>query len=291
MIYALENEKFEAEIDTLGAQLTSFKKKGGVEYIWHDNVGVWDRHAPLLFPLCSRLKDGKYTYREKEYSMDAHGFIRFVEFTLINKSEDKISLSFKADESTRKSYPFEFEVIAEYSLSCEGLKFDFTVKNTDDDVLPYMYGWHPGFSLPTDNGADICDYSILFGEDVEELTYFPLQYETFVPDVGVPCFLSGGEFPIVEDFINEAGSVILRGHEPSLTLYSQKSGYSLKMEWSDNMPALCIWKHPDSRAKYICIEPWSNLQSDGVREENFENRAMSRLDAGKSETYTVTLKP
>ena len=291
MFYTIENANFTATINTVGAELASFKKKNGCEYIWQDNVGVWDRHTPLLFPICSRLKDGKYTYLGKEYNMAAHGFIRFVEFTLVEKSDTEITLSFVGNEETKKSYPFDFEVIAKYTLSGEGIKFDFTVKNTGSDTLPYMYGWHPGFALPTDNDADIADYSILFGEDIEELTYFPLQHETFVPDEGVPCFLSAGEFPLVEDFLDEAASVIVKGHNNKVTLCSEKSGHKLNIEWSDNMPAICIWKAPDTRAKYICIEPWSDLQSDGEREENFETRKMSRLDSGKEETYTITLKP
>ena len=290
MFYTIKNGSFEATVDTLGAQLSSFKKEG-VEYIWQDNVGVWERHAPILFPICSRLKDAKYTYLGKEYKMDAHGFIRFVEFTLLSVSEQSVSLCYKANEQTKKSYPFDFEVVAEYSLTDEGLKFDFTVRNTDSDTLPYMYGWHPGFALPTTNEADIADYSILFGEDVEELEYFPLQNKTFVPDESVPCFLSAGEFPLVEDFLDEAESVIVKGHNNAVTLYSEKSGHRLDLEWSDNMPAICIWKAPDTRAKYICIEPWSDLQSDGVREENFETRAMSRLSPSSKETYTVILKP
>ena len=65
---------------------------------------------------------------------------------------------------------------------------------------------------------------------------------------------------------------------------------SLTLSYSDNLPYLCIWKFPDSAARYICLEPWSDVPSDGSTPENFLSRAMSRVSVGASADYEYTIK-
>ena len=55
------------------------------------------------------------------------------------------------------------------------------------------------------------------------------------------------------------------------------------------MPYLCVWKDEFNEAKFVCLEPWSDIPADGVTPENFDTRKMSRLSKGKSESYTCKL--
>ena len=57
------------------------------------------------------------------------------------------------------------------------------------------------------------------------------------------------------------------------------------MSWSDNLPYLCVWKKNDSRARYICLEPWSDVPNTGDEAEDFDTRKMSRLAPNSSEYY------
>ena len=74
-IIKISNGVISAEISAMGAELISLMKDG-FENIWDGNPEIWDGHAPILFPVCGQLKDGKFTYRGKEYFMDGHGFAK-----------------------------------------------------------------------------------------------------------------------------------------------------------------------------------------------------------------------
>ena len=77
----ISNEFLRAGISTLGAELISLTDGAGREYIWQRGPSVWNRSAPLLFPVIGRLRDGRYTHRGAEYLMGRHGFARDSAFT------------------------------------------------------------------------------------------------------------------------------------------------------------------------------------------------------------------
>ena len=68
-------------------------------------------------------------------------------------------------------------------------------------------------------------------------------------------------------------------------LYSPKSEHSVSLSYGENLPYFCIWKWESADAKYICLEPWSNVPGDGIEPENFDKKKMSRLPSGEKETY------
>ena len=119
----------------------------------------WEDVAPVLFPVCGRLLDSRYTFDGKEYRMDSHGFAPKSHFTPTRVEKNALTLTLTANEETRAQYPFEFTLTADFSLSGDTLSAVFTVKNDSDKVMPYMFGWHPGFSLPED-GGDIADFRV-----------------------------------------------------------------------------------------------------------------------------------
>ena len=61
MEWIIENEILRVTVSGHGAELTSVcKKETGEELLWTADPSVWGRHAPLLFPYCGKLKDGRY---------------------------------------------------------------------------------------------------------------------------------------------------------------------------------------------------------------------------------------
>ena len=71
----LKNDFLQVEIDTKGAELHSVKRiKDGKEYLWCGNPEVWRFHAPILFPITGRLKEGYMIWEEKKYTVPNHGF-------------------------------------------------------------------------------------------------------------------------------------------------------------------------------------------------------------------------
>ena len=64
----LENEFLSVTVDTLGAEMHSIKKEGS-EYLWQADPKFWARHAPVLFPIVGKLKNGTYRYADQTYKM------------------------------------------------------------------------------------------------------------------------------------------------------------------------------------------------------------------------------
>ena len=84
--------------------------------------------------------------------------------------------------------------------------------------------------------------------------------------------------------------MIFVGTGDKTRLSSPEAKHSLDFSWSKNLPYFCIWKDDNSEARFICLEPWSNVPSGGDAPENFDTRKMSRLGTGESETYSYNVK-
>ena len=68
-------------IAACGAEMTSITQKGtgdrvGLERLWCRDPAVWKRHAPILFPLIGRLREGFYLLGDRRIDAPTHGFCR-----------------------------------------------------------------------------------------------------------------------------------------------------------------------------------------------------------------------
>lgn len=286
---SIKNEFYTITVSTLGAELISVKANDGFEYMWQNTGDFWESHAPILFPACGRLKNQRYTYLGKEYEMDMHGFIKDAEFAVASKEGGHITMTYTSCEQSRKIYPFDFVVIANYELRGEEIIFTFSIENKSCEAMPYMFGWHPGFALPTGDRLDIESYKLDF-DGVSELNWFSLQNGPFICPESVKYQLSDGCYRLCEEEIYKNDTMIFTGHKNRIRLFADGEPYELSMSFSENLPYLCIWKDEFNAAKYICLEPWSSVPNDGITDENFDTRKMNRLAPKANEIFTYTLK-
>ena len=286
MIYEIKSDLLTVQINDAGAELFSVKGKDGHEYIWQGDERYWKDRAPLLFPTCGRLLENKFVYGGKEYAMKSHGFAKKCVFEVVSKEDSKITFKLSQNELTLNEYPFNFELYAEYEVSGDKLDARFTVKNTDEKILPYMFGWHPGFAL--DGNGEIERFTLDF-DGKTNLIWHPLQNGPFVNPNGKDYAING-KYALCEKEIYENDTMIFVGTGDKTKLTSPDTKYAVEFEWSENLPYFCIWKDGCSEARFICLEPWSGVPADGIVPENFETRKMSRLESGKSESYTYSVK-
>ncbi len=285
MIYTLKNDKITATVSSLGAELTSVKSSNGYEFMWQGTQ--WNKHAPVLFPLCGSLLDGKYTSRRKEYKMGKHGFARDMEFEVSNISDTSVTMTLSANEKTMEMYPFDFVLSAVFSIKENTVNVLFTVENKGNHVLPYMFGWHPAFAIPGEK--DTSTFYVTFPEK-KSLAWHTLQHSSFVNPLYTSYPLKpGGKYYINEDEIAENDTLIFKDIPTTVKLAGGGQKHTVTMTYSDNIPYLCLWKWPDPAARYLCIEPWSDVPSDGETPENFDSRQMSRLSAKESCQYTYSV--
>ena len=88
-VFQLQNNVLSIKVNSCGAELCSvISAKFQIEYIWQADEKNWARHAPILFPIDGKLKDGKYTYQSKEYELPQHGFAIDNEFICIEEKAD-----------------------------------------------------------------------------------------------------------------------------------------------------------------------------------------------------------
>ena len=282
MLHTIKNEFLTVSVDTFGAQLTSVKSADGWEYIWQGEK-YWDDHSPVLFPTCGNVPTRKYYVEGKEYTLPIHGIAMYREFTLKEASESKLVFSLASDEKTLEAYPFEFNFTVEFSLDDNRLTAKLIPENTGKAVMPYMVGWHPGFNLWGEDA--IGDFSVDFGAR-RELPWFPI-----LP--GKPI----GLYPIIHDlddhkyYLNEEeiyanDTMIFTDYPKAFSLKDASGNARISMKVSENISYFCIWKEPFADARFICLEPWSNIFNSDGTSPDFNVRPMSRLAPGKSETYT-----
>jgi len=119
-VITIQNSKLTAQITTYGAELISLQDRGGKEYLWQGDPAVWQSHAPILFPIVSRLTDGKYQLDGVTYEMTNHGFAKYSEFTVEEQSKSRAVLKITDNESKGLAEHFLSKRILVY-LRCIGL--------------------------------------------------------------------------------------------------------------------------------------------------------------------------
>ena len=278
----LLNEQIKATFSTKGAELISLEKNGK-EQIWIGNPEVWPSHAPILFPICGGLKDDKYLYNGKEYTLQKHGYIRFTEFQVESKSENKIVFLHRFNEETLKQFPFEYELRIIYTLDGSSLRIDYSVKNLSKDEMYYSIGGHEGYYCP----EGIEDYSIIF-EKPEMLDSTVLNgnlLENFTINVGKNTC----ELPLKYEYFAVDALSFLDLKSRKVSLKNRKTGEERLLEFKDH-DVFFVWTKPG--AKYICLEPWCGCPDFMDSEYDFKSkRSIIRL-SGKEEatrTHTITL--
>ena len=237
-----------------GAELVSVIQDG-IEKI-HDGVEDWNRHAPVLFPIVGKVKDGKTIIEGKEYLLGQHGFARDMEFEEIGKN----SYLLKSNEETIQKYPYNFEFYISYETSKNTVITKYKVKNTDNKEIYFGLGGHPAFNCDYSTGL----YRIEF-EDIEENIEFYNLKDGWV----VPTKLNNKKviredriFVDKDTFKNDA---IIVKNIKSKSLFLKTETRSVLKFTFDGFKYLGFWSKPG--AKFICIEPWHNtadkIDSDG----------------------------
>ena len=275
----ITNGVITALISTKGAELKSVVKDGK-EYLWDGNPDIWSGQAPLLFPICGGLKDDKYRFEGKEYTLKKHGFARLSEFEIERKEEASITFILRSKEEIKKQYPFDFELRVTYTLLDNKIDVAYAVKNVGSGDMYFSIGAHEGYAC----SGGIEEYSLVFDKE-ENLTCNILdgnllEYNTY--SVG-----EGRELPLKYDFFAIDALTFLNLKSRGVDLVHKTTGKSLRVEY-DGFDYLFVWTKPN--ANYICIEPWCGIP-DFV-DSDFDitkKRGIVKLDANGEKVLTHSI--
>ena len=290
MNYILKTEYYEATFSTRGAEMVSLKNAAGQELLWQNNMGKgWSDHAPILFPFCGGMLDKTTYYKNVAYPVMQHGLALRTEFTLVEQTATSITFVLTETEETLAQYPFAFKLTVTYTFEGAKITLAASVDNTGSDVLPYSFGWHPGFVLFTDKGQDIEDYCLKF-DNVDQLTWVRYHKGYHIPNDLIPYPLKDSAYHVCEKEIYDQDTMVFLGAGTKATLTADGYPYALEMAWSENIPSLCIWKMANHDAKFLCIEPWTHATIRGEKCNHWEHREAHRLAPGQSENFVYTLQ-
>ncbi|MBQ8816204.1 MAG: aldose 1-epimerase family protein [Lachnospiraceae bacterium] len=293
MLYSIENEFVKATFASKGAELQSFiLKADNTEYIWQANPTVWGKHAPLLFPIIGRLKDGEYTFEGQAYQTTQHGFGRDSEFEVLKQTKDSITFILKPNEFSVKMYPFAFELQICYSLEGHSLSKAHTFINKDSKTLYYEVGGHDGYNICLEEGEVMEDYYIDFG-DLDAIYPLCLDENILILKDTYKVPLADGKLLLNMDLFKKDALMIHNIPVRTVRIKSRKSNREITFAFED-FPTLGIWtKYLDFNTNYICLEPWSTLPDCAYLGKEIEEKIdIRKVAAGRQETlkFTVTIQ-
>ena len=81
---SLASSDLTAEVNPLGAQLSTLRDRAGRDLLWDGDPSVWTGRAPLLFPIVGTLAGGCYRLGSTIYHLPRHGFARGKLFDIVD---------------------------------------------------------------------------------------------------------------------------------------------------------------------------------------------------------------
>jgi galactose mutarotase-like enzyme len=166
---------------------------------------------PLLFPQAGAAS-------QAVYPLPNHGFTRTMSWSVVESTENSLTLSLESTPETREVYPFNFALRAEISLLESSLVYILKVDNHSAIDMPIAPGLHPYFEVPNQERSSVSTSITGFDPSTftgPETLFFPNQS---------PVTLS----------------------LPDATIL---------MNASAEFRELAIWSEP--AGDYLCIEPWT----------------------------------
>jgi len=181
-----------AVVNTLGASLRAFEV-AGVPY-----VETYADEPPLgagavLVPWPNRVAGATWTRDGGTHQLEPteaargnaiHGLVRRVEWTVIDRDTDTVTL--QVDVSGAQGWPFPFRTSISYTLDDGGLTVEHKVHNRGEQDMPFGVGTHP-YPRPGNVDVDECDLTLA------ARTVLPVDLETMIPN-GEPIDVVGTDY-------------------------------------------------------------------------------------------------
>ena len=251
--HILRSEKLLVEISENGAELISVKDAvSNFEFMWQADPKIWNRHAPVLFPIVGKLNNNRIKISGKNFEMGQHGFARDQVFEPIEMYTDLIRLMLSSSDVSLEKYPYEFRFFTTYYLNDNTLRIEHKVINVGAEEMYFSLGAHPGFSLPK---AEMGQYKIEF-EQAEVFERHLLQDGLFTGKTE-SMQANGNLLPLSNSLFEKDAIVFKNLKSKWLKLVRTDSNYSIQMNF-EGFPFMGIWTKP-GQEEFICLEPWLGI--------------------------------
>jgi galactose mutarotase-like enzyme len=267
MRHSVENHRLRISINQVGAELCSLVNlDSGREYMWQADPDVWGSHAPVLFPMVGRLKDGKTEIGEKTYRIPKHGFLRGNEhMEVFYHSEDGITFRLPYSEETLKMYPYEFDFRITFRLRNEHVIVYYEIHNLGDEPMHFCLGGHPAFRVPLYDHDPYDGHFLRFEHEESAERHLVTKAGNISRSTRPVDWQAGGVLPLSHELFATDALVFRKLNSRSVTLESKINGPLLKVDYA-GWTHLGIWAKPNG--DFVCIEPWLGMadyeDGDGI---------------------------
>ncbi|MDQ0223077.1 aldose 1-epimerase family protein [Streptococcus moroccensis] len=290
-MYYLKNDDLSIAIKPLGAELSSLKDKVGTEYLWQGDPAHWPGQAPVCFPICGSLRDGKAVTQDgKSITLGRHGLARRQNFDFLDQDKDSIRFILRDNAETCEVFPFAFELIIGYELDGKSVKTTYEVRNTGDEALPFFIGGHPAFNCPIEEGLDYKDYQLRFEHGIEPYAHKNISGGLLTRKERVLVPFEGEVLPLDQALFEDDSMAFENITAKSVSLETRSGEKVLSFDYED-FPNLVIWSS-GTNAPFIALEPWTGLATFDTESDIFEEKigvSILPVDASKRFSYTVTI--
>lgn len=251
---AVEQQQYKTYVLSDGnAQVAVVPERGGIVTRWQigeqeilymdterfkDSTLTVRGGIPLLFPICGNIQEDTYTLNGQTYHLKQHGFARNLPWQVTNQSTEdgaSVTVTLKSNETTRASYPFDFELNFVYTLRENTLELRYRHTNLSEQPMPFATGIHPYFIVADKGGLSFnlpsTEYKIKGGSEVHSFS---------------------GQFDFDQEEIDFA---FINLTSSSATVTDKVRNLKLTVEYDDHYSTLVFWtvKGKD----FYCLEPWS----------------------------------
>jgi len=289
MLVRIKSESLCVDINPIGAELYSLHSfVTGSEYLWQGDPKFWERRAPVLFPIVGRLKDGSYTYDNKEYHLLPHGFAGNAEFDVIAKTENTVTFELTHSPETLAIYPFDFAFQVKFELSNNTLNTIYHVQSKNESDMWFSVGSHEAYRCPLHEGEGFEDYYVEFGKDDTYLCH-TLSQNGLLTGKFFNVLENDRVLPLSYEIFEKNDSLVFENFQGgSIFLKSRKTKTYLEVGFGDATD-LVLWTMPG--APYICIEAWNGLPDFEIpiSKELCDKKGIIHLKAGESLQYGHSL--
>ena len=240
-----------------------------------------------MFPIVGALKENRYYYQDKPFSLSRHGFARDREFEAESQKADSITFLLRSDDSTRAVYPFDFELRVIYRLQPGGMSTTYQVRNQAAETLYFSVGGHPAFKVPLVENTEYTDYYLEF-DHKETAPRWPISKDGLIGREPLPLLQDEQILRLTKELFAKDALVFKRLKSTGIALRSARTERGLRMDFP-GFPFLGIWAAPN--ADFVCIEPWCGI-ADPVdsNQQLVDKEGINRLEAGGVFERTWTLR-
>lgn len=270
--YQIESNSLIIQITSKGAEMKRlFSREWHRELLWLGDEKVWNRSAPVLFPIVGKLLDDEYILKDKTFKMTQHGFARDFEFKCTECGTSEAEFLLVATQETFNQYPFLFELKVRYKVEESKVTVSYFVKNDDRQDILFSIGAHPGFET-----KEMASYEIRF-EKVEK-EYF--RVKNGLIDWKTLFDFNADLLKVEKSLFQNDALIFKKLKSKYIELVDTKRKEVIRV--SANTPYWGIWAKPD--VPFVCLEPWYGVADSFEHDKNLEGKK-GMITLGEGEIF------